>query len=120
MMKYILPIVNCVIICTLSVMLNFRDDTPVIGVILAVIILIVTIYHISLIRKNGNEIKIKAINKIMTLGSAVLIAGCLYEIITGNIISDQAGDIMSILLVAAGAGIWLYDYCIKPFKDNKG
>ena len=30
-MKYILPIVNCVIICTLSLMMNFRDDTPIIG-----------------------------------------------------------------------------------------
>lgn len=118
-MKYILPIVNCVIICALSLMMNFRDDTPIIGVILAIIILIETVYHINLIRKNGNEIKINAINKIMTLCSAVLIAGCLYEKITGNMISDEVGDIMAIALVAIGVGIWLYDYCIKPFKDNK-
>ena len=118
-MKYILPIVNCVIICALSLMMNFRDDTPIIGVVLAIIILIETVYHINLIRKNGNEIKIKAINKIMTLGSAVLVVGCLYEIITGNMISDEAGDIMAILLVAAGIGIWLYDYCIKPFRNSR-
>jgi len=118
-MKYILPIVNCVIICTLAVVLNFRDDTPVIGVIFAAIILVLTAYQINLIGKNGNEIKIKAINKIMTLGSAVLIVGCLYEIITGNMISDEAGDIMAILLVAAGIGIWLYDYCIKPFRNSR-
>ena len=118
-MKYILPIVNCVIICTLSLMMNFRDDTPIIGVILAIIILIETVYHINLIRKNGNQIKINSINKVMTLLSVALIAGCLYEMITGNIISDQAGDIIAIALVAIGVGIWLYDYCIKPFKDNK-
>lgn len=119
MIKYILPVLNCVIICALALMLNFRDNTPVIGVILAIIMLIATIYQINLIRKNGNEIKIKAINKIMTLGSAVLIAGCLYEIITGNMISDEVGDIMAIVLVVAGVGIWLYDYCIKPFRNNK-
>ena len=118
-MKYILPIVNCVVICTLSLILNFRDDTPIIGVILAIIILIETVYHINLIRKNGNQIKINSINKVMTLLSVALIAGCLYEMITGNIISDQAGDIIAIALVAIGVGIWLYDYCIKPFKDNK-
>lgn len=118
-MKYILPIVNCVIICSLSLILNFRDDTPIIGVILAIIVLIETVYHINLIRKNGNQIKINAINKITTLLSVALIAGCLYEIITGNMISDQAGDIMAIVLVIIGGGIWLYDYCIKPFKDNK-
>ena len=118
-MKYILPIVNCVIICTLSLILNFRDNTPIIGVILAIVVLIETVYHINLIRKNGNQIKINAINKVMTLLYVALIAGCLYEMITGNIISDQAGDIMAIALVAIGVGIWLYDYCIKPFKDNK-
>ena len=118
-MKYILPIVNCVIICTLSLILNFRDNTPIIGVILAIVVLIETVYHINLIRKNGNQIKINSINKVMTLLSVALIAGCLYEMITGNIISDQAGDIMAIALVAIGVGIWLYDYCIKPFKDNK-
>ena len=55
----------------------------------------------------------------MTLLSVVLTAGCLYEIITGNMISDEAGNWMVILLVDAGGGIWLYDYCINPFKDNK-
>ncbi len=119
MIKYILPIVNCIIICSLSVLMNFRDDTLIIGVILAIIVLIETVYHINLIRKNGNQIKINAVNKIMTLLSVVLIAGCLYEIVTGNMISDEAGDIMAMLLVAVGGGIWLYDYCIKPFKDNR-
>ncbi len=118
-MKYILPIVNCVIICTLALMMNFRDETPIIGIILSVVILIETVYHINLIRKNGNQIKINGINKIMTLCSAVAIAGCLYEIITGNMISDEAGDIIAIAFVVVGGGIWLYDYCIKPFKNNK-
>lgn len=118
-MKYILPAVNCIVICTLALLLNFRDDTPIIGVIFVMIILIETVYHINLIRKNGSEIKINAINKTMTLLSAVLIAGCLYEGITGNTISDKAGDYIAIAVVVIGVIIWLYDYCIKPFRDKK-
>lgn len=116
MLKYLLPIVNCTITCTLVVVLNFRDDTPAIGIIFAVIILVLTAYQINLIRKNGNEIKIKAINKIMTLGSVVLTAGCLYEGITGDSISDETGDYIAIAVVIAGVVIWLYDYCMKPFR----
>lgn len=118
-MKYILPVVNGIVICTLAIVLNFRDDTPMIGVIFAMIVLIETVYHINLIRKNGNEIKINAINKVMTLLSVVLIVGCLYEGITGNVISDKAGDYIAIAVVVIGTIIWIYDYCIKPFKDNK-
>ena len=118
MKKYILPIVNCIIICSLSLILNLRDDTLVIGIILSIIILVETIYHINLIRKNGNQIKINAINKIMTLSSVVLMSGCLYEVITGSAISDEVGDYIAIALVVIGVFIWLYDYCIKPFRNR--
>ncbi len=119
MIKYLLPITNGVISCSLALLLNFRDDTPIYGVLFAIIILVATVYLINLIRKNGNEIKINAINKLMTLLSAVLIAGCLYETITGNMISDETGDYMAIAVVAVGIIIWLYDYCIKPFKNPR-
>ena len=56
-MKYILPAVNCIVICTLALLLNFRDDTPIIGVIFAMIILIETVYHINLIRKTAMRSK---------------------------------------------------------------
>lgn len=118
-MKLILAIVNCVVICTLALILNFRDDTPIMGVLFSIIVLIETVYLINLIRKNGNEIKINAINKIMTLLSVVLTAGCLYETITGNVISDKTGDYVAIGVVVVGGIIWLYDYCIKPFRGNK-
>lgn len=55
----------------------------------------------------------------MTLLSAVLIAGCLYEGITGNTISDKAGDYIAIAVVVIGILIWIYDYCIKLFRDKK-
>lgn len=119
MMKYILPAVNGVILCTTSLLLNIREGTPVIGVLLAMIMLIATVYQMNLIQKNGSEIKIEAFNKIMTLASIVLTAGCLYEVITGNIISDEEGDYMAMTLVVIGVGIWVHDYFIKPFKINR-
>lgn len=119
MKKYILPIVNGVIICSLAIILNIRDDTLIIGVLFAVIMLTATVYLINLIKNNGNEIRIKAINKIMTILSAVLLAGWLYETVTGNMISDETGDYMAIATVAVGVIIWLHDYYIKPFKNGK-
>ncbi|MBQ8613640.1 MAG: hypothetical protein IJ416_05440 [Ruminiclostridium sp.] len=119
MKKYIIPTINCVIICALILFLNIRDDTPIIGILFSIGTVAVTLYLIKLIRNNGNEIKINAINKLMTLTSVVLTAGCLYELITGNMISDKTGDIIALIVVIIGICIWLYDYCIKPFKNKK-
>lgn len=88
-MKYILPIVNCIVICTLSVIVNVRDRTTIIGAIIAVAVIAFTVYHIRLIKNNGNKIKINSLNKMVTLFSVVLLADCIYEFATGNTISDR-------------------------------
>lgn len=114
--KYIIPISNCLISSFLALGLNFRDDSIIAGIFFTMIILGATIYQIVLIRKNGNEIKIHAINKMMTLLSATLLAGFLYEAISGQMISDEIGDYMAIIFLIIGAVILLYDYYIKPLK----
>lgn len=119
MKKYILPLVNSGIICSLSIALNFRDGTPVAGVFFAVLMLIPTLYVINQIKNNGNEIKIKAINKMMTLLSATLLGGTLYEMITENRISDAVGDRMAIVLVIIGGIILVVDYYIKPIMGKR-
>ncbi len=86
----------------LSVMVNVRDNTPVIGAIVAVAVIVFTVYHIRLIKNNGNKIKINCLNKLVTLLSVVLLSGCIYEFATGNIISDRTGDIMALAVGAVG------------------
>ena len=116
MKKYILPFFNCIIISTLAFGLNLRDDTIITGVFFAIMTLVATIYQIYLIKKNGNEIKINAINKIMTILSAILVGGSLYEIFTGQMISDETGDYMALAIIIVGGVILVYDYYIKPLK----
>lgn len=119
MKKYILPVVNCIVICSLCLCGNLRDGTPIHSVFFIAITLAFSIFLIKLIKDKGNPIKINAMNKIITLTSLVLAGGFLYETITGNMISDKAGDILAVCLVLVGIVIWLYDYFIKPFKNKK-
>ncbi|MEE0265716.1 MAG: hypothetical protein UD936_08835, partial [Acutalibacteraceae bacterium] len=57
-----------------------------------------------------------AINKMMTILSATLLAGSLYENVTGQMISDKTGDYMAMIIIAIGVVILVYDYYIKPLK----
>ena len=117
-MKYVLPIVNCVIICSLCIIVHIRDGTPIIGVLEIIGIVALNVYLLKLMKNNGNSIKIATMNKMWTIICVFSIICCGYEFATGTIISNEVGDCIAIILAVILIGILVYDYWIKPFKKQ--
>ena len=115
MKKYIVPTLNLIIMSSLFTYLSIRDRTLTNGILCIAGTLFFYGFIVWNLKKGINEIKVSTLNQIMSLLSLALLTGTLYEVISGNFITEGTGNMMAYILTIAGLLIWAYNYYIKPF-----
>ena len=114
MKKYVIPTLNLIIISLTSAYIEIREGQAYHLIWIIGIGFFYYWFIISNLRKNTNEIKIKSMNKILSILAMVSLGGTAYELITGDRISDEVGDYLVYSVLAVTLLIILVDYYIKP------
>ena len=71
-------------------------------------------YIISNLKKNTNKIKVSAMNKAFSYLTMLTLGVAIFEILSGDRISEEVGDHLAYSVLAVTLLIWLIDYYIRP------
>lgn len=114
MKKYVIPTLNMIIFFSLAIYTSIRDGKAYHLIWIIGVGLYFYRFIILNLRKNTNTVKVSAMNKAFSYLTMLVLDLTIYEVLTGDRISDEAGDYLAYSVLAVTLLIWLIDYYIRP------